>query len=196
MPMPETTTPDLLAALRAGRSEAWQQAFTLLWPHAYKSAYRLFNQPHDAEESASHALQEIYRRGPRMVRQFDELIALTVVIARRHAATTLRARLAEKRGGAYSAHMPLDFISADNAVLQQPESAAANALDAADLIAQLDPEQQRLLEDHFWNGFTSEEIARRHQMNPSTARSKIFRAVQTLRRRMDLQKSVPPAAIL
>jgi len=162
--------------------------FTRLWPVALRAATQVLKQHSDAEDAAATALSELIKRSD-LPDTWPTLEAYVAVIARRRAISLLREHTAKKRGG--GAVLPLDHAE------QIPASTVArHALDLTTALDQLDPLRRSLLEEHFLEGLTSEELSKRHRLNPATIRSHLHRAVQTLREwaKSDRVETKPPSS--
>lgn len=173
---------DFPTRLTARDEAAWRIAFTHLWPVALCAAGHVLKQHSDAEDAASTALAELAERSD-LPDSWSALEAYTAVIARRRAISLVRHRTAAKRGSGQT--LSLEQLDQEPAV----ETAASAALDLATLLAQLDPQRRRIVEEHFLDGRTSEEIGSRLRLNPATVRSHLFRSVEKLRRWIN-----PPSA--
>ncbi len=168
---------DFHARLLARDDAAWREAFRRLWPVALTAASRIFSQNPETEDAASTALAELATH-PALPATWPALEALTAVIARRRAISLLRGRHAAKRGAGETLSLEqLEYEPAAAAVAQA-------ALDLSTLLAEVDPLRRRILEEHFIDGRTSEEIGSRLQLKPATVRSHLFRALQELRHRV------------
>jgi RNA polymerase sigma factor (sigma-70 family) len=161
------------ARLRAGEPAICRLIFIRLWPVALRAAGHVLRQRVDAEDAAATALTELIKR-PDLPESWPALEAYIAVIARRRAISLLREHTALKRGG--GTVLPLDHAAEIPAA-----TVARHALDIGVALNQLDPQRRRLVEEHFLDGLTSEELARRHQLKPSTIRSHLHRAVRSLR---------------
>jgi RNA polymerase sigma factor (sigma-70 family) len=166
---------DFSSRLLAREEAAWREAFARLWPVALCAAGHVLKQRGDAEDAAADALADLAER-TELPDSWAALEAYTAVIARRRAISLVRKRTAAKRGSGET--LSLDFIAEEPAV----ETVADASLDLSTLLAQLDPERRRIVEEHFLDGRTSEEIGSRLQLNPATVRSHLLRSVQKLRR--------------
>lgn len=175
---PEFPQPDdsLVAPLRAGDEAAWRRAYAELWPVAWRAAQAVLRQPTESEDAAMLALEKLYAHRDRP-RCWSDFPAMTAVIARREAFSARRARGAAKRGGDHV--VSLEELAFEPAALP---AAIAVGLDLAELLASLSPEVRRVVEAHFLEGRSSQEIATATGGNANTVRSHLMRALQTLRR--------------
>src|ERR1700686_977425 len=94
------TDHDLLAALKRGDDEAWDEAFRRLYPAAFAAARHPLASltPSEAEDIAIEALTLLLPK-VNQVAEFDELRLLVITIASRKAISEKRRQLADKRGG-------------------------------------------------------------------------------------------------
>lgn len=146
-----------------------------LWPVALCAAGHVLKHTNDAEDAAATALAELADAN-NLPDSWPALEAYVAVIARRRAISLVRKRTAAKRGSGET--IPLEFLEHEPAI----ETTTNAAFDLATLLAQLEPERRRIVEEHFLDGRTSEEIGSRLRLNPATVRSHLLRSVQKLRR--------------
>ncbi len=94
------TDRELLAALRDGDEEAWEEAFRRLYPSAFAAARHPLASltPSESEDVAIEALTLLLPK-VKQVAEFDELRLLVITIASRKAISEKRRQLADQRGG-------------------------------------------------------------------------------------------------
>ncbi len=168
----------LLPRLRAGEADAWRLAFTRLWPRAHRVAHAVLGDAHLAEDAAAEVLRDLTAH-PERVRTWPELEAYVLVCVRRRAISMQRDARAAKRGGGDL--VPLD----ENIDATTPDEVALAALDLAALLPTLDPLRRRIVEEHFLQGRTSDDIGARLDLNPATVRSHLARALRQLQERVN-----------
>ncbi|MDQ5978508.1 MAG: hypothetical protein QG602_1482 [Verrucomicrobiota bacterium] len=178
----EEATPQApdLAGLQRGEARVWQRAFELLWGPAIRAARRHLSDVGEAEDMAAQALQEV-RAAIGTCRSWEEVGALTVVIARRRAISRRRALGARKRQADLTVAFDDELLPDDR---DPPLLAAQRTLDAQSLLAGLPTGQRQLLERYFLAGLTSEEVAREMGVPAVTVRSQISRLLAQMRTRM------------
>src|SRR5271170_8325039 len=150
------TDRDLLAALKNGDEEAWDEAFRRLYPAAFAAARHPLAAltPSEAEDIAIEALTLLLPK-VEQVAEFDELRPLVITIASRKAISEKRRQLADKRGGGGVAS--LDALQDDESIRFEPAEQVTSHLQAGDLrelarllhaaLAGLDPRNAGLLRD-------------------------------------------------
>src|SRR5208282_5670264 len=113
------TEHELLAALRRGDQEAWEETFRRLYPSAFAAARHPLASltPTEAEDVAIEALTLLLPK-VREVEAFDELRLLVITIASRKAISEKRRQLAEKRGGGEITS--LDALQDDESIRFEP----------------------------------------------------------------------------
>lgn len=171
-------SPAFQSRLQARDDAAWREVFTRLWPVALHAAQRVFTRPTEAEDAAAAALAELAKL-PRLPDTWSGCEALIAVVARRRAISQLRALTAAKRG--LGETLSLDHAAAEPAALVATQA----ALDVGTLLAEIDPLRRRIVEEHFLEGRTSEEIGTRLRLNPATIRSHLARTLRELRQRLN-----------
>src|SRR2546425_366636 len=92
-------TPDL-RGLQQGDADAWDQAFSWLWPTAFAVAQLKLQAflPGDVEDVAIESLEELVEK-VKDIEQVEELKPLAASIAHHRAISRLREHFAKKRGG-------------------------------------------------------------------------------------------------
>lgn len=166
----------LVAPLRAGDEAAWRRAYAELWPVAWRAAQAVLRSPHESEDAAMRALEKLHAHRERP-RNWNDFLAMAAVIARREAITTVRARATAKRGG--DQVVSLDELSFEPADVP---ATIALGLDLSEMLASLTPEVRHIVEAHFVEGRSSQEIAAATGKNANTIRSQLMRALQALRK--------------
>ena len=124
------TDRELLAALRCGDDEAWDEAFRRLYPSAFAAARHPLAAltPTEAEDIAIEALTLLLPKVDK-VAEFDELRLLVVTIASRKAISERRRQLADKRGGGDLTS--LDAMQDDETIRFEPAEQLLTHLNAA-----------------------------------------------------------------
>ena len=181
--------PDM-TGLREGNSLEWERAYFFLWPVAYSSARRTLPtlQHESIEDVAISAIQEAAQEvKDGRVTNFDQLKALTAVIARRRAVDHLRRLKAERRGSGVTEIIECrdDLISTAPNPLER-----VDAHDVADLLIELlrrlDETERKLLKSYYLDGLKQAELAERFGWPMGTVGVKLSRALESMR--SELQK--------
>ena len=162
---------DLLANYRQGDAAALDRLLPLVYHELQRMARN-----HLRRERPEHTLEPtalVHEAYLRLVEQRDSdwenrahFLAIAAQAMRRSLLDYARRRHAQRRGG----HQPK--ISLDEAlVMSEDKSAELIALDAAlDRLAEVDPQQARIVELHFFGGLTLKEIAGIQKSDESTVR--------------------------
>ena len=126
------TDRELLAELKRGDSEAWDEAFRRLYPPAFAAARHPLASltPTEAEDVAIEALTLLLPK-VKQVDAFDELRLLVITIASRKAISEKRRQLADKRGGGDVTS--LDAMQDDETIRFEPAEQLASHLTSTDL---------------------------------------------------------------
>jgi RNA polymerase sigma factor (sigma-70 family) len=179
--------PDI-GSLQAGDRAAWDDAFSWLWPIAWSAAKRrlVSFSPEDEKDVAMIAIREaaeLVRDGE--VSSFDELKALTGVIAYRRALDHVRRRRAERRS--LDATSPLD--DSPEPVSSNPGPVeAVSASDLArvlvDLAAKLPERPRAMLLAYYLHGQKQAELARAFGVPLGSVGVTLSRALETLRQEL------------
>src|SRR5476649_2048456 len=150
------TDRELLAALRTGDDEAWDEAFRRLYPSAFAAARHPLASltPSEAEDVAIEALTLLLPKVKHLA-EFDELRLLVITIASRKAISEKRRQLADKRGGGDLTS--LDAMQDDENLRFEPAEQLTSRLGPSDLrelsrlldaaLGGLEPRQADLLRD-------------------------------------------------
>jgi len=184
------TDRELLAALRCGDDEAWDEAFRRLYPSAFAAARHPLAAltPTEAEDIAIEALTLLLPKVDK-VAEFDELRLLVVTIASRKAISERRRQLADKRGGGDLTS--LDAMQDDeNLRFEPPEQLTGNLnptdlrelsrlLDAA--LSGLEPRQADLLRDFLMHHLPYKELAEKYRMPMGSVGVNLARGLEKVR---------------
>jgi len=157
---------------------AWRTAFSALWPLAWRVAHSVLRGSADAEDVAAEAMCQLPALCSKIASP-AELEALTIVVARRCAASHLRARFAKKRDARLlSATAALEDIADGSDLRQEVE----RTLDLHVWLSTLDPRRRALVQAHFIDGKTSVELEATSGLNESTVRGLLGEAMRTMNR--------------
>ncbi len=176
--------------LQTGDQSMWDRAFLLLWPVAWSAAQRRLAKfaPAEVEDVAIGAIREVADEvRAAKVGSFDELMALTGVIASRRALDHIRRMRAQRRaaGKTETIEGRKELVSSAPSPLEQ-----ADAHDLAkllmDLATNLSERQRQLLKAYYLDGLKQAELAERFGMNMGTVGVTLSRALKSLRN--DLRK--------
>ncbi len=184
------TDRELLAALRCGDDEAWDEAFRRLYPSAFAAARHPLAAltPTEAEDIAIEALTLLLPKVDK-VAEFDELRLLVVTIASRKAISERRRQLADKRGGGDLTS--LDAMQDDeNLRFEPPEQPTGNfgatdlrelsrLLDAA--LSGLEPRHADLLRDFLMHHLPYKELAEKYRMPMGSVGVNLARGLEKVR---------------
>ncbi len=164
----------LLNRVRAGDQQAMVMLFDRHSSVVYAVALRVLSDPSGAEDVMQEIFLRIWRKPPVMEMLSGSLAGWFAVLARNRAIDQLRRR------------RPTD--SPDDVVLLSPVDVAADSernllLERArTMIHELPEEQQRVLNLAFFDGLTHSEIAERLHSPLGTIKTRLRRAVLTLRK--------------
>ncbi len=181
---------DLLAALKRGDDEAWQEAFARLYPSAFAAARHPLAAltPTEAEDVAIEALTLLLPK-VKQVAEFDELRLLVITIASRKAISEKRRQMADKRGGGDLTS--LDALRDDETTHFEPAEQIASRLNATDLrelgklleavLGGLEPRQADLLRDFLVQHLPYKELARKYKMPIGSVGVSLARSLEKVR---------------
>jgi RNA polymerase sigma factor (sigma-70 family) len=179
-----------LDALKQGDADAWDEAFSWLWPVVLAVAQLRLQPyfPEEAEDVAIEALEELVPK-VREVKTVEELRPLAASIAHHRAVSLLRGRFAKKRGAGKTGS--LEAVQAEGGA-DCPDPAADSPLAGLErkelrdglsrTLSELRPPQGAILTDFFLNGLSYEEIARKHGVAKNSVGVYLKRGLETLRR--------------
>jgi RNA polymerase sigma factor (sigma-70 family) len=167
------TDRELLAALKGGDEQAWDEAFRRLYPVAFAAARHPLASltPSEAEDAAIEALTLLLPK-VKHVTEFDELRLLVITIASRRAISEKRRQLAGKRGGGDLTS--LDAMQDDETIRFEPAEQLLTHLNGADLrelsrlldaaLSGLGSRQAGLLRDFLVHHLPYKELAEKYRM--------------------------------
>jgi len=155
-----TSITELLADLRSGRREAFDQILPLVYHELRRAARReLAMRPSDSLSTTA-LVHELYLKFSRAGRtdwhNRAHFLSVASVAMRHMLVDRARRRRAEKRGG------PLAHVTLDDAVVAAADSRADSLLElheALDQLAKLDERLARVVECRFFGGMTEQETA-------------------------------------
>ncbi|WP_407542172.1 sigma-70 family RNA polymerase sigma factor (plasmid) [Deinococcus radiomollis] len=167
----------LMARLHFGDADALTELYARLGPHVYALSHALLHSREEAEE----VLQDIFARlssgghGYRPV--FGSPRAFIYTMARNASLSRLRAR------GARPVSLDPDLVSPDLLAARQPDLDTRVTVQGA--LERLTDHDQALILDAFFQGLSHLEIAARRQMPLGTVKTRLRRALLTMRRRLE-----------
>ena len=171
--------------LQAGDRFMWDAAFHWLWPIAWTAAQRRLATfaPGEIEDVAVEAIREAAERVQAgKVGSFEELQALTGIIARRRAVDHIRRMQAERRaaGATESIEGHEDLASGAPDPLEQVSSRDLAGL-LMNLTESLTQKQQQLLRLYYVDGLKQAELAEKLDLPLGTVGVTLSRALESLR---------------
>jgi RNA polymerase sigma factor (sigma-70 family) len=184
------TDPDLLAALKRGDGEAWDEAFRRLYPAAFAAARHPLAAltPTEAEDVAIEALTLLMPK-IKEVAAFDELRLLVVTIASRKAISERRRQLADKRGGGDLTS--LDALQDDETIRFEPAEQIIGRLSTTDLrelsrlldtaLEGLGDKQAGMVRDFLMHHLPYKDLARKYEMPIGSVGVSLARSLDKIR---------------
>jgi RNA polymerase sigma factor (sigma-70 family) len=181
---------ELLAALKKGRQDAWDEAFRRLYPAAFAAARHPLAglTPTEAEDIAIEALTLLMPK-IKEVAAFDELRLLVITIASRKAISERRRQLADKRGGGDLTS--LDALQDDETIRFEPAEQLIGRLNATDLrelarlldtaLEGLGDKQAGLVRDFLMHHLPYKELARKYDMPIGSVGVSLARSLDKIR---------------
>ena len=167
----------LMARVHFGDGAALAELYARLGPHVYALCYELLHSREDAEE----VLQDTFARlssGPHHYRPaLGSPRAFVYTVARNAALSRLRARKARP------ATLDPELVPAERLAAQNNDLDAKSSVEAA--MQQLSERDQSLLHDAFFQGLTHPEIATTQGLPLGTVKTRLRRALQSMRRRLE-----------
>ncbi len=187
------TDGELLAELKRGGREAWDEAFQRLYPAAFAAARHPLASltPSEAEDVAIEALTLLLPK-VREVEAFDELRLLVITIASRKAISEKRRQLAEKRGGGELTS--LDALQDDENARFEPPEQLASRFTTTDLrelgrlldeaLAGLETRQADLVRDFLVHHLPYKDLAQKYKMPIGSVGVSLARSLEKVRARL------------
>jgi RNA polymerase sigma factor (sigma-70 family) len=178
--------PDI-RGLQADDQFMWEAAYFWLWPVARSAARRKLGPSceADVEDVASAAIVEAAEQVGD-VSSFEELKALTGIIARRRAVDHIRRMQAERRGGGRIESLAgrEEEQAEERDPLAEVDSVELARV-VARLLSRLSPKQRDLLRAYHQEGLTQAEIAERFGIPPGTVAVTLSRGLRALRTELE-----------
>ncbi len=184
------TDSELLAALKKGDADAWDEAFRRLYPSAFSAARHPLASltPTEAEDIAIEALTLLLPK-VKEVAAFDELRLLVITIASRKAISEKRRQLADKRGGGDVTS--LDALQDDETIRFEPAEQLVSHLNPTDLrelavlldaaLAGLEARNANLLRDFLIHHQPYKELAQKYDMPVGSIGVNLARSLEKVR---------------
>ena len=184
------TDRELLAALRRGDDDAWEETFRRLYPSAFAAARHPLASltPTEAEDIAIEALTLLLPK-IKQIAEFDELRPLVITIASRKAISEKRRQLADKRGGGDITS--LDALQDDEAIRFEPAEQLTTHLRGGDLrelsgllddaLAGLEPQQAGLVRDFLMHHVSYKELSEKYRMPIGSVGVSLARSLNKIR---------------
>jgi RNA polymerase sigma factor (sigma-70 family) len=187
------TDGELLAKLKRGDREAWDEAFRRLYPPAFSAARHPLASltPAEAEDVAIEALTLLLPK-VKEVDAFDELRLLVITIASRKAISEKRRQLADKRGGGDLTS--LDALHDDEHIRFEPAEQLASRFTSTDLrdlgrlldeaLTALEPRQADLVRDFLVHHLPYKDLAQKYKMPIGSVGVSLARSLEKIRTRL------------
>jgi RNA polymerase sigma-70 factor (ECF subfamily) len=179
--------PDI-GSLQAGNGSMWDTAFLWLWPIAWSAAKRrLADSPaEDVEDVAIVAIREAAKKVQKdEVGSFEELKALTGIIASRRALDHLRSKRAKQRGGSATESIEEEGeVPSPGPSLLEQVDAQELARVLVDLAGHLPRNQRDLLLAYYLEGRKQSELAKSLGIPLGTVGVTLSRALKAMRKEL------------
>lgn len=176
-----------LAALVSSVARGDEAALAHLYDRTSRVVYGLALRVLDDPSTAEDITLEVYMQVWRTAESYDggrgTVLAWLVTLARSRAIDWLRARRSRGQGMEF----PLDDVSGLYDPLPDPEAAtveAARARLVRDAMAELSPDQRRMIQLAYFSGMSHSEIAERTQLPLGTVKTRIRLGMSRLRELM------------
>lgn len=165
----------LLTRLGGGDQGALHELYTRLSRNVYTLALQLLRSPEEAEEVLQDTFLKVYRSARRFDPELGSARAFVYTVARHDCLSRLRARRARpERDADWDLHDPE----------RQPAAAPADpvlGLQTEQALAQLEPLDRALLKASFYEGYSHGELVERFGLPLGTVKSRVRRALLSLR---------------
>ncbi|TDU67295.1 RNA polymerase sigma factor (sigma-70 family) [Prosthecobacter fusiformis] len=164
---------------------SWAQAYPLLWEAAQRLARRLLagdSHEHDREDLCATAMQQFVTglvqsssESFNQISTWDDCLSMMRHILRLRVLDFFRAQGRNRE----------DAMEAVPDIPTPPRTDAASLSELLALVDELDPPKPDLLRDRFVDGYSTDEIAQRRQMNRNTVVSHFAQGLRYLRSRLE-----------
>ncbi|WP_293913360.1 sigma-70 family RNA polymerase sigma factor [Deinococcus sp.] len=176
----ELTGNELLSRVALGDEEALGELYTRLSPRVFALALRMLGSREEAEEVVQDTFIKLYQGAGRYQAELHSVTAFTVTVAQHLALSRLRARQARPaKADDYDVHDPASDFAQPGGADPTLRPLIAQALSV------LGPDERRLLEESFFDGYSHDELAVRHNLPLGSLKSKVRRALLKLRRALE-----------
>ena len=167
----------LAAALRGGDARALDAIHAQYGATLFGYLVHTLRDHAAAEDVFQQVLTEVWRRGAQYDPARASLVTWILTIARSRAIDELRRRRPE----------PLDPGALPESAVDAPQDDVVDRWRMSHLLAQLPPEERRLLELRFYSELSQTEIAERTGLSLGTIKGRMVRGLERLRGMMDAE---------
>lgn len=177
------TDQHIIKAVQQGNREAFAELYDQHNAWLMAVAYRILQNRRDAEDLLHDVFLEIWKKAasydPKRgtVRSWLAIKIRSRALDRHRALSTARKHVSEQAG------LEIESVSTTNET-----SHVADHNLARHMLEQLTPDQRSIIELSYFEGFTCQEIANQCQIPLGTVKSRLLRAMQTLRRQFNNSK--------
>jgi RNA polymerase sigma-70 factor (ECF subfamily) len=175
----------LLRRVARGEAAAVPECIDEFGSMVWAIARRLSPNPADAEDAVQEIFMEIWKGAARFDPERGSERAFVATIARRRLIDRLR------RHSTQPEFLPTEALDTIGFALPAPHEAAIEAEQAARAVAQLAPEEQRVIEFSILNGLTHAEIATRTGLPLGTVKTHLRRGILKVRKLLGVEAIVP-----
>lgn len=169
--------PPLLTRVAQGDPNAVAECVDRYGALVWSIARRFASDPDDAEDAVQEAFIELWRKAERYDAARSSEPTFVALVVRRRLIDRVRMRATHHR----DQHLPEEFDAASDLSATEPVEVADEARRAAQALAELRPEERRVLELSIYQGLTHEQIARAVSMPLGTVKTHVRKGLARVR---------------
>ncbi len=173
----------IMTAIQQGDRKAFAELYDRHCSWLMAVAYRILNNHNDAEDLIHDVFIEIWKTASGYDASRGTVSCWLAVKTRSRALDRLRSLKTVKKHIVEQAVLQTDSIPTSKEVSRCVDHALAR-----NMLAQLSPAQQTVIEFSYFRGFTCQEIANYCEMPLGTVKSGLLRAIQVLRKEITKSK--------
>jgi RNA polymerase sigma factor (TIGR02999 family) len=156
------TLTEQLKLYSGGEQAIAEEVLRTVLPKLHEIAVReLMRERHTAPVTPTELINEVWlrnlRKGGWLVNSREHFYAIASIAMRRVLVDFARGRLAQRRGSGETAPLPDEYSAKDNGETSSPESIVQIGM-LMEKLERTDPECARVVDMHYFAGFTLEEI--------------------------------------
>lgn len=172
------TETQLILKLSRGDEHALRDLYDLLKDRVYTLSLEMLKSPQDAEEVLQDTFVKLYHHAREFSPHIHAPRAFIYTIARRECLNRIRAQKARPQNAG------LDLTEHDH-LLSTPFADPENRVTVDHAMHHLNPLDQHLIHDSFFEGYTHDELSSRYRMPLGTIKTRLRRALSAMKKALE-----------